>query len=140
MSRVFEWHERGRGLEIHAEPGGLVRVTVCTDAGRYPVTLPERALVELRRALVEVVGDIDLENAHEALMATEQQLGDAETDRDDALERVRDLEAELRLRLAEIEALKSAGSLSDQRVRGLEADVERMRRAGHPANYGEARL
>lgn len=129
MSRVFDWYERGHGLEIHAEPGSLVRVTVGIDRGRWPVELPERALVELRRALVEMVGDIDLENAQEALAATEQQLGDAETERDDALDRVRELETELRRVLAEVETLKSAGEIADRRTRGLEQDLERMRHA-----------
>lgn len=136
MSRVFDWYERGHGLEIHAEPGSLVRVTVCIDRGRWPVELPGRALVELHRVLLEIVGDVDFENMQEALAATEQQLGDAETERDDALDRVRDLEEELRLRLAEIETLKTALDLGDVRARGLERDIERMRRARRcdPAN------
>lgn len=120
MSRVFDWHERGRGLELHAEPGGLVRLEVHADRARWPVEVPPTALVELRRALVEVVGDIDLENAQEALAATEDQLMEAEAERDEALERVRDLEAELRARLTEVEALKSALDLADTRTRALE--------------------
>lgn len=135
MSRIFDWHEHGRGLEVHREPGGAIRVEVFVDRGQYPVEVSERALVELRRALVDVVGDDDLTNAEEALAETEADLARAERQRDEALERVGTLEAELRRVLAERETLRTALDLADTRTRALETLVERLNQDAETGEY-----
>jgi hypothetical protein len=63
--------------------------------------------------------------------ADEIALGETERQRDEALERVAALETLTGQLRRETETLKTAGSMSDQRVRGLERDIERMRAAAH---------
>jgi flagellar motility protein MotE (MotC chaperone) len=123
VSAVFEWHQRGDSLVVEALPGALVRVGVETDQRQGSlVELPLAAVLELRRALLEVVDDPDLANAQEALDATEQQLGEAERDRDAAVERAKRAEAHARELLEQLEAAKTALGLADQRARALEVE------------------
>lgn len=117
MSTVFEWHQRGRGVELHAYPGALLRLEVHVDRGRYSVEVPERALHELREALVETIGDQQRAELLEGMHASDLAANTAENERDEALERVKALEAQLREQLAYVEQLKSALDLADQQTR-----------------------
>lgn len=129
MSTVFEWHERGQSLELHLEPGSLVRIHAHGEIPGTPAEVHVAALHELREALVETIGDPQRAELLETVHATEQQLGEAERDRDAEHERAERLEAELRAALVQLETHKSAGEIADRRTRGLERDLERMRRA-----------
>lgn len=116
-------------LELHATADNSSTRLVIETFG--PAELGRDEIEQLADAVLEHLGQtrIDADRLNE----TEFALGQAEGERDDALERVRTLEAELRLRLAEIDVHKTAGDLSDRRVRGLERDIERMRAAGLPS-------
>jgi len=122
VSRLFEWHERGRGLEVHAEPG-LVRVEVHDDRGRRPVELSPAVIDALVDGLEGHDWCVPAEEYHDKLSA----LNDAERDRDTERDRANTLEGDLRHALAELETLKSALDLADQRARAAEADLDELR-------------
>jgi DNA repair exonuclease SbcCD ATPase subunit len=129
VSAAFAWHERGDSLELHVEPGSLVRVELVDGhaGGALAVELPVAALHELREALVETIGDPQRAELLETVHAIEQQLGDLERDLERANERTAQLEAELRARLADLETLKSAGALADERQRAERAHLVELR-------------
>jgi TolA-binding protein len=127
VSAVFAWHERGSRLELHVEPGVLVRVYAHGEIPGSPAEVNVEALHELREALVETIGDPQRAELLETVHATEQQLGDLEADLERTRERAEQLEAQLREQLTTVETLKNAGARADEVQRGLEADLAELR-------------
>ena len=128
MSGLFNWHERGSGLELHDELG-QVRVVLVDDDQRHEVRLSPTMLGTLADTLEVHDGCVpadEYENEVDRATALERE-------RDEAQARVSALEGDLRHARAEIERLKSALDLGDQRARALEAELDRMRHAFDPA-------
>lgn len=120
MSTVFAWHERGSAFVARTEPGRGLIVEAHGEISGTRVELPEVAVHELREALGETFGDPQRAELLEAVHATEQQLGDVEQERDGLVDRVTQLEAELRARLGDLEAARTALDLADRRARFAE--------------------
>lgn len=125
---LFTWHSFGQSIAVETLPDGAVAFTLVDDDDGRSITLPTGARDELVSALVDIAGLAELEEAREALAATEQQLGDAERERDEQRQRADDAEALARRLLAEVETAKTALALADERARALEADVETLTR------------
>jgi hypothetical protein len=110
VSRAFAWHERGTGLELHAEPG-LVRVELLDDG--------ERHSAEFAPAVVEAL--VEQLDGHDECVPADD-LADVEAERDKALERAKTAESSLRAALADLETAKTALALADDRQRAAEAE------------------
>lgn len=115
MSRLFEWSERGQRVELFTLPGIPGGILEARSDGRHGerIELPREALTELLGVLVDHLED-------ERIPQLEHALGMAEQERDEANDRAKDLEGELRAALADLERHRTALDLSDQRVRALE--------------------
>lgn len=107
---LFEWRSFGDAMVVGTMPDGALRVRVETDDASASVILPTGAVAQL----------VDQLEGHGGCVP-EDDLAETEAERDTALERVRELEGELKHRLAEIETLKSALAIVDDRQRALEA-------------------
>lgn len=119
MSR-WTWAERGSTVELHTEPGGFYRLAVgdgYDDATARSADLPVAAVLDLREFIVGSEGDDVRAGLEEALTVTEGE-------RDEALERVKVLEGQLREALATVEQHRTALDLADQRQRALDELVE----------------
>lgn len=129
---LLDWPERGERLTLGTTLDGATVLTVADDAGQSTVTLSTRGTEALIAAVDTLAGGRGWvpEIAHEQTL---EELADVERARDEAVERVAELEGELRARLADLEAARTALDLADRRARGYERDVERMRVAGVPS-------
>lgn len=123
--RLFSWHERGVGFELHGEPG-FVRAEVIVDRGRYPAELS----LGMLPALVEALDGHD-----ECVPADEH--AEIETERDQLRETVESYRAEITRLLAEIEQHRTALDIADQRTRALEASFDPARTV---TGYGPGEL
>lgn len=133
------WAQHGTTVELRTEPGGAYALTIgdgLDDAAARSAELPIAAVREMLDHLVGAEGYAPLEGALEDLAAQEARAEAAETEAREATKLAKRL-------LGEVESLKTAGRLSDQRVEaaenerdaallradGLERDVARMRTA-----------
>jgi len=146
---VFRWHVAGDVVTVGPLRPGVVDLGVTARVDREAMTaeLPAAGARALLEWLREHLEDETVEQLEHALGVTEQE-------RDELVERVKTLEGELRGALGQLETLKSAHDLDDQRVRaaederdaallradGLGRDVERMRSSAQPLEHARATL
>jgi phage shock protein A len=125
---LLDWPERGQRLTIGSTLDRGVVITVADDDGQATAELSSGAIEALISAVDTLAGGRGWipEIAHEQTL---EELGSTQEQLDQANERVTALEAELRARIADLEAARTALDLADRRARGYERDIERMRSA-----------